>query len=222
MNGQPSPRSRSRREAHRASVRQDIFQAARMLFAEKGLDFTMQEVALAAGLAKGTVYLYFQDKEDLIQALVLESLERLEGLYAERLGTARTALEKLLALGLAYVDLYERHPEQFSQVGAMDFLTPGLGWAEDNPTPLGRKVQQIKDLIRSLLVEGQREGSIRADVPVDLSSFLMSQAVKVFVQSVASAEKAHGVQRLCGYDARQLILGLFDIFLRAFSPGGPP
>ena len=46
--------------------RQAILQAARQVFARKGYEpATLEAVAREAGLAKGTLYLYFRDKEDL-------------------------------------------------------------------------------------------------------------------------------------------------------------
>jgi AcrR family transcriptional regulator len=49
----------------------EILAAARRVVEERGLDaMTMDEIAAAAGLAKGTLYLYFQSKDDLLQALI--------------------------------------------------------------------------------------------------------------------------------------------------------
>ena len=49
----------------------EILAAARRLMQSRGLEaITMEEIAAAAGVAKGTVYLYFQGKDDLIQALI--------------------------------------------------------------------------------------------------------------------------------------------------------
>jgi len=49
----------------------EILAAARHLMLSRGVEaVTMEEVAAAAGVAKGTVYLYFKNKEDLIQALI--------------------------------------------------------------------------------------------------------------------------------------------------------
>jgi AcrR family transcriptional regulator len=48
-----------------------ILAAARRLMEQKGLDsLTMDEIAQGAGVAKGTLYLYFQSKDELLQALL--------------------------------------------------------------------------------------------------------------------------------------------------------
>lgn len=53
----------------------EIIQAALSLFVERGFAGTrMEEVAARAGVTKGTVYLYFESKEDLFRAAVEESL----------------------------------------------------------------------------------------------------------------------------------------------------
>jgi len=50
---------------------QEILAAARKLLDQRGLEaMTMEEIAAAAGVAKGTLYLYFQNKDDLIKVLI--------------------------------------------------------------------------------------------------------------------------------------------------------
>jgi AcrR family transcriptional regulator len=61
-----------RRDAERN--RQRILDAARELFAERGLDVTLDDVARAAGVGVGTVYRRFADKEQLIEALFEERI----------------------------------------------------------------------------------------------------------------------------------------------------
>jgi AcrR family transcriptional regulator len=52
---------------------QEILAAARKLLEQQGLEsLTMEEIAAAASVAKGTLYLYFQSKDDLIQALLTQ------------------------------------------------------------------------------------------------------------------------------------------------------
>ncbi|HEX7609109.1 MAG TPA: helix-turn-helix domain-containing protein, partial [Solirubrobacteraceae bacterium] len=56
-----------RRDAERN--RQRVLAAARELFAERGLDVTLDDIARGAGVGVGTVYRRFPDKEQLIDAL---------------------------------------------------------------------------------------------------------------------------------------------------------
>jgi AcrR family transcriptional regulator len=68
--------------------REAVLTAARKLFAERGLDAQMPDIANAAKVGVGTVYRHFPTKDDLVAALVAQRFERLaqkarEGLEAE-------------------------------------------------------------------------------------------------------------------------------------------
>src|SRR5438270_8734118 len=78
------PLTPARRSSRRKDERPaEIVSAALALFAERGFGATkLDDVARAAGIAKGTIYLYFATKEDLFRAVVrqelLPTLERFE------------------------------------------------------------------------------------------------------------------------------------------------
>jgi len=58
--------------------RQQIIDGARRVFIEKGFDAaSMNDVTRAAGVSKGTVYVYFASKEDLFEALIEEEREKI-------------------------------------------------------------------------------------------------------------------------------------------------
>ena len=62
---------------HDARKRRQILEGARQLFLSEGFDAaSMGDIALAAGVSKGTLYVYFDSKERLFQALVREEKER--------------------------------------------------------------------------------------------------------------------------------------------------
>ncbi len=82
-------RWRRRKEARPA----ELTAAALELFVEKGFAATrLDEVAARAGVSKGTLYLYFESKEDLFKAVIREGLLPLlaegEGLVASRPGSS--------------------------------------------------------------------------------------------------------------------------------------
>ncbi|WP_198653335.1 TetR/AcrR family transcriptional regulator [Actinocorallia populi] len=57
--------------------RRRVLEAARELFAEHGLDVTLDDVARRAGVGVGTVYRRFPGKEDLVEALFTEEIDHL-------------------------------------------------------------------------------------------------------------------------------------------------
>lgn len=96
---------------------QHILEVAAKLFARRHYhEVRMEDVAQAAGVAKGTIYRYFRDKEDLYLGLILTALERL---YKEVVtGVERTEdpEEKLLVHVRCSVDFFVRHPYFFELV----------------------------------------------------------------------------------------------------------
>jgi len=66
-----------RREERKAQNRQKLLEAARKVFAEKGLgEATARDIVRETDLASGTFYNYFSDKEDAFRAVLEEMAER--------------------------------------------------------------------------------------------------------------------------------------------------
>lgn len=115
------------RERHKEECHAAILQAALRLFATKGLrDATMEEIAQAAGLGKGTIYYYFSSKEALIEELLCSLADQyfqnlLDGIEGQQ--TPLAIAEKIIANLLEH---YQRQPELFHVI-QMIIATPGGG-----------------------------------------------------------------------------------------------
>jgi len=69
----------SRREQRKITTRTDLLAAGRRLFSQKGLyESRIEDLTNSAGIAKGTLYQYFEDREDLIQAVVADGFHELQ------------------------------------------------------------------------------------------------------------------------------------------------
>jgi AcrR family transcriptional regulator len=110
----PLPIAGERRErADATRNRERVLEAARELFAQRGVEnVTMEEVARRAGVAKGTVFHRFGDRSGLALALLDEQERAIQNqlLRGEPpLGPGAPPLDRLLALVDALLDLLERH-----------------------------------------------------------------------------------------------------------------
>lgn len=84
--------------------RRAILDAALIVFAENGFAGTrMDDVAARAGVAKGTLYLYFEDKKALFQGLVHDVAEPVLGVLEERVASFEGDTRELLALVFAHL-----------------------------------------------------------------------------------------------------------------------
>ena len=85
--------------------RHQIMDGARRVFMELGFDgASMNEIARAAGVSKGTLYVYFNDKHSLFEAIVeKECIE--QGRIAFNLDPARDAETTLLDFGRSYIEV---------------------------------------------------------------------------------------------------------------------
>jgi TetR/AcrR family transcriptional regulator len=86
----------SRREREKLRQRQDMLAAALELFSQKGYhNVSMHEIASQAEFAIGTLYKFFQNKEDLYRALVLEQCDNFEAAIVRALEKPGDEMQKL-------------------------------------------------------------------------------------------------------------------------------
>src|SRR5271167_684787 len=91
-----SPRRAPARAPRGGDKRERILDAAVRVFAKKGFYATrVSEVARAAGVADGTIYLYFKSKDELLVSLFEDRVERLLSFLETELPKRRGASEKL-------------------------------------------------------------------------------------------------------------------------------
>ncbi|MGF7118757.1 TetR/AcrR family transcriptional regulator [Methanobacterium oryzae] len=101
-----------RRELEKERRRNNILNAAEKLFFSKGYDnVSLNEIAKEADLGRSTVYLYFENKEELFFAIVLKGTQILHRIIINETKKAKTSLEKLAAFRKAYYEFADKYPD---------------------------------------------------------------------------------------------------------------
>lgn len=144
---------------------QELLDAAMTLFVEKGFAATRtDEVALRAGVSKGTLYLYFPSKEDLLKAVIAQQLsERIaEGaaMAAVHSGSIATLLRTMLADW--WTQLYDSPAAGVFKL----VITEVRNFPEIAEYYQREVVARAHEVLGGLLREGMARGELRA-VPVD-------------------------------------------------------
>jgi AcrR family transcriptional regulator len=169
----------------------EILAAARRLMKDRGLEaVTMEEIAAAAGVAKGTVYLYFHGKDELIQALISQVGETmLAGIEAIITGPGSPA-EKIQQVASLILDYLMRERALFPAY-ARNLLRGGQGAAPDYWRHLQEREERFVSLVTGLFAKGIDSGQF---IPADprLLTFLLRGMVRAvgYYQMVEEKEEA--------------------------------
>ncbi len=156
-----------RKEREREARRVAILDAAKEIFKEKGFaTATMDDIAKQAELAKGTVYLYYKSKEELLIGLVMRALDLMAEVFEEGMAAKESAFEKLLSMGDAYWKFANEYPFYFVIMHIMEM--PDRGRQEQ----VGEEVQQSlhyksncvwRDMI-ALVDQSKADGMLKPEV----------------------------------------------------------
>src|SRR5436305_10207394 len=104
--------TRLRRRSATSDKRTRIMDAAIKVFAERGFHTaTVAEIAKAAGVADGTIYLYFKSKDDLLLRVFDEKMTELLAEARAGLESEPSAPQKLHRFIQLHLSLVERNPE---------------------------------------------------------------------------------------------------------------
>lgn len=128
------------------------------IIARKGVaDATMQEIADEAGIAKGTLYVYFRDRDELLAKTAARAYDRLIASLQPAFASPGTLEERLTTIVLQQLRFFDEHRELF---GAYIALTQRDGKHAKKRT--GSHAVYIEQLER-LFAEAQQRGESRVD-----------------------------------------------------------
>lgn len=173
---------------------------------------TLAEVARRAGVSRMTVYRQYGDLGTLVSALLTTELLGLIGSAREQVSASPTARERLVEAAVLVVAQLAEHP-LWCRVLDLDpeLLLPLV------VDRFGSTQRVAVDLVAEQVVEGQSDGSVRADVDPSLAATCLLLTAQSFVFS-ARILTAEAKAQASGAELRHLL----DSYLRPdVSTGGP-
>lgn len=216
----PTEPPRGRREHRKHLTRRELLAAGRRLFAEKGLyDSRIEDLSRQAGVAKGTLYLYFANKEELIVAVVTNGFNELLGRVHREAQDARSRSDAVARVAEAHLAFFEENPDLmriFHQVrgllkfkgvesrglrGVLSKYLAGLAHVLALHPPV-RVVRGISEMDSAMLLFGAVSGitSIRASLdsaaPRAIGSRATLRALTGLVESFEAPVRGPGAEGL--------------------------
>ncbi|HUA14292.1 MAG TPA: TetR/AcrR family transcriptional regulator [Verrucomicrobiae bacterium] len=157
----------SRRKRKKTAIRAQILTTAMKLFSRHGLDaVTVDQIAEAADVGKGTIYNYFKTKEDVVVAFMADIESRVQSKLG-RLVASAGPLELILAQFIEFQFRLKKQYHQFVRVvlGQMFVHT-------EHFLPYMIEMQKVIDpQLEALLLRLQKRGLVRGDI--DLSQLML-------------------------------------------------
>jgi AcrR family transcriptional regulator len=174
--------SLERRESRKRELREQILQAAGEEFVQHGPEgFSLRRVAERIGYSPTTIYLYFQNKEDLLLSTVEDGFKSFDQAIQDAVSGATGAPAKLEALGRAYIAFGLENAALYRLMfmqPATDFSMPRLLGSGTSPSDLEAAAQSghhrvvAQELLVAAVREGIDSGLFREGDPVLLADAL--------------------------------------------------
>jgi len=165
-----------RKEREKEHRKEEILDAAKKVFFEKDLaTATVDEIAEAAELSKGTLYLYYKSKEDMYLGVMMRGMEELYKEFERiELSTAST-VKKLIELGSIYKEYFIEHRKFFRMIHFLQAPQFHKQVSEEMKQNCDLEGQRLWNVINNILQNGVKEGVLRPNFnPMELAVILWS------------------------------------------------
>lgn len=188
-----------------------IIDAALSVFGRKGYaDTRMADIAREAEMSYGLVYHYFENKEQLFDAIVEEwwtgFYDKLEALKRSPLATG----EKLIGIIRYLLGVYNTEPNQITI-----FVTEVSRGFVYHAHSKGRdKFNGLFALCQEIILEGQKNGALRSDIQARYLTYVFLGAIDTFLSVMIL-----GGETLTAGREKRILDGITQVFLHGAAAG---
>lgn len=171
---------KTRKEDATEARRAAILNAARSVFARQGYEKTVvEDIAAQAGIAKGTIYLYFSSKEQVYLAALLEAARHLDSLTRARVEAAQGWEDKLRAYVEVRLEYLGSHPDTV-RICLSEFR-PRMMRGVPMQCELFNAFREGEALLVQILSAAAAQGKIR-DVNPEIAALAISDLTRGLVE----------------------------------------
>ncbi len=195
--------SEERRRKEKENRKNSILKAARKLFFDRGFkSVTVDLIAAKAEVSKGSIYLYFDSKEEIYtQILISANIERHKDIedFAKKEGTAS---ELLIAFAKNYVDFFLDNNELFRILMTFMLNSENMNLTEEQNTQLIHTTNENIRVLSKILQKGVDSGEFRSDVDIRREQYavwgMMNGIISLYIYTGAPekrTERIHSIIR---------------------------
>jgi TetR/AcrR family fatty acid metabolism transcriptional regulator len=182
-----------------------ILEAAVKIFARQGFhQSTVAQIAKEAGVADGTIYLYFKNKDDIMVHFFGFKAKQVFDRFHAEVARGADSVEKLRNLVRVHLSEFQRDPDMAVVYHVETHQISRL--AEDQIRAMGK---MYHDIISDIVEEGQQEGLLRRDLYLSLVKRLILGAVDETIGAWLHSGRS--------YDLISMADPLADLFIKGIG-----
>lgn len=173
-----------RKEREKEQRRDEIINAARDVFFEKGLQVaTMDEIAEKAELGKSTLYLYYKSKEDLYLSVMMQGTAILHRMFVDAASTGEPTAKLVWNLGEAYLQFFKQNRNYFRMYYFFENRQLHSQVSQEMLSMCSESDKGIWEIVVGLLEKGVQEGVFTRDtVPMQSAVMLWANVYGLLLQ----------------------------------------
>jgi TetR/AcrR family fatty acid metabolism transcriptional regulator len=182
-----------------------ILEAAIKVFAHQGFyQSTVAQVAREAGVADGTIYLYFKNKDDILVHFFNYRTKQVFDRFRAAVNQADNSLDKLRNLIRCHLAEFQKDRNMAVVYQVETHQNSRLAESQ-----IREMSQMYQDLVSEIVESGQQEGSIRRDLYVSLVKRFILGAVDEVINTWLHSDK--------NYDLVSMADPLVELFIRGIG-----
>ena len=200
---------KERRGKEKDTRKKLILSSARSLFFQKGFNkVTVDEIAKSSELGKGSIYLYFNSKEEIYAKILLNDIDNFNRLISVLFEKESSASEMLTEFSRVYIDVFLNDSELFRILMTYMLQPAKMNLTEKlNSQILNANARSI-DVIGKILQRGvdSKEFHPQIDIRQNQNAFwgLLNGIISLFIFSVAEKKRRERI-----YSTTKLALEIF-------------
>ena len=183
---------------------QQIVDAAVRVFARNGYyNSRVSDIAREAGIASGTIYLYFKTKDEILVTLFREKMARFVARVRREISSEGDAIAKIRRLVALHFQVLQENPD-LAEVVQVE-LRQGQKFFRGASA---HEVSAYFDLIESILEEGMAAGQIRRDVSAKIATKMLFGSMDQLATSWVLGKRKYRLTEAADAVARMFLQGV--------------
>jgi TetR/AcrR family fatty acid metabolism transcriptional regulator len=169
-----------------------ILEAAIKIFSKYGYHkSTVSQIAKEAGVADGTIYLYFKNKDDILRSFFNYKTKEVFSKFKEEVRQGKNALDKLRRLITYHLKAFESNREMAIVYEVETKRRRHL--SDDKIREMSNLYQEI---VKEIIELGQQEGTIRKDLSIPLVKQFMVGAIDEVITTWLYSSKKYSLSSM--------------------------